>query len=97
VRDPSGQRDAQAFRCADLDLEPTAILQRFVCRWRIETTFQELKGTSGRRDATAMVGPGHPAHDTGTALTLLAGEHLGTWIDARTQHCCPPPSSRLVQ
>ena len=26
VRDPSGQRDPQAFLCTDLDLEPTAIL-----------------------------------------------------------------------
>jgi hypothetical protein len=43
VRDPSGQRDAQAFLCTDLDLEPTAILQRFVCRWRIETTFREVR------------------------------------------------------
>ena len=43
VRDPSGRRDAQAFLCTDLDLEPTAILQRFVCRWRIETTFQEVR------------------------------------------------------
>jgi hypothetical protein len=43
VRDPSGQRDAQAFLGTDLDLEPTAIFQRFVCRWRIETTFQEVR------------------------------------------------------
>jgi hypothetical protein len=43
VRDPSGQRDAQAFLCTDLDLEPTAILKRFVSRWRIETTFQEVR------------------------------------------------------
>src|SRR5271166_3811599 len=43
VRDPSGERDAQAFLCTDLDLEPTAILKRFVCRWRIETTFQEVR------------------------------------------------------
>jgi hypothetical protein len=43
VRDPSGQRDAQAFLCTDLDLEPTAILGRFVSRWRIETTFQEAR------------------------------------------------------
>jgi hypothetical protein len=43
VRDLSGQRDAQAFLCTDLDLQPTAILQRFVCRWRIETTFQEVR------------------------------------------------------
>jgi hypothetical protein len=43
VRDPSAQRDAQAFLCTDLDLEPTAILKHFVCRWRIETTFQEVR------------------------------------------------------
>jgi hypothetical protein len=30
VRDPSGQRDPQAFLCADLDLGPAAILKRFV-------------------------------------------------------------------
>ena len=43
VRDPSGQRDPQAFLCTDLGLEPTAILKSFVCRWRIETTFQEAR------------------------------------------------------
>jgi hypothetical protein len=43
VRDPSGERDAQAFLCTDLELEPTAILGRFVFRWRIETTFQEVR------------------------------------------------------
>ena len=41
VRDPSGERDTQAFICTDLDLEPAAILSRFVFRWRIETTVQE--------------------------------------------------------
>ena len=43
VRDPSGERDAQAFLCTDTDLEPVAILGRFVFRWRIETTFQEVR------------------------------------------------------
>jgi len=43
VRDPSGLRDAQAFLCTNLDLEPSAILKRFVSRWRIETTFQEAR------------------------------------------------------
>jgi hypothetical protein len=43
VCNPSGQRDAQAFLCTDLDLEPTAILMRLVSRWRIETTFQEAR------------------------------------------------------
>ena len=43
VRDPSGVRDPQTFLCTDLDLEPVAILSRFVFRWRIETTFQEVR------------------------------------------------------
>lgn len=43
VRDPSGKRDAQAFLCTDLELEPAAILSRFVSRWRMETTFQEVR------------------------------------------------------
>ncbi|MGA7053930.1 MAG: transposase [Mycobacterium sp.] len=43
VRDPSGERDAQAFLCTDLELEPAAILSRFVSRWRMETTFQEVR------------------------------------------------------
>ncbi len=43
VRDPSGTRDAQAFLCTDADLTAEAILTRFVMRWRIETTFQEVR------------------------------------------------------
>ncbi len=31
-----------ARREHQLDLEPTAILKRFICRWRIETTLQEV-------------------------------------------------------
>jgi hypothetical protein len=42
VRDPSDHHDPQAFLCIDLDLERTAILKCFVCRWRIETTIQEV-------------------------------------------------------
>src|SRR5271163_1560091 len=52
---------------------------------------------SGRRDAAAMVGPGHPAHDSGAAWNLLAGDRLGARIDAEIQHRHPPPSCRLVQ
>jgi len=43
VRDPSGVRDPQAFLCTDLDPDPVVILSRFVFRWRIETTFQEVR------------------------------------------------------
>ena len=43
VRDCSAVRDPQAFLCTDLNLDPVAILSRFVFRWRIETTFQEVR------------------------------------------------------
>jgi hypothetical protein len=43
VRDPSGERDPQAFLCTDLERQPAAILGCFVCRWRLETTFQEAR------------------------------------------------------
>jgi len=43
VRDPSGIRKPQAFLCTDLDATPATILGRFVCRWSMETTFQESR------------------------------------------------------
>jgi DDE superfamily endonuclease len=43
VRDPSGRREPQAFLSTELDDKPEAILGRFVWRWRIETTFQEVR------------------------------------------------------
>jgi DDE superfamily endonuclease len=43
VRDPSGRRGPQAFLSTNLDDKPAAILGRFVWRWRIETTFQEVR------------------------------------------------------
>jgi DDE superfamily endonuclease len=43
VRDPCGRREPQAFLSTNLDDKPEAILGRFVWRWRIETTFQEVR------------------------------------------------------
>jgi hypothetical protein len=43
VRDPLGEHQPQAFLCTDLDATTEAILQRFVFRWRLETTFQEVR------------------------------------------------------
>ena len=34
---------ADSSFAADLDLQPVAILRRFVFRWRIDTTFQEVR------------------------------------------------------
>jgi hypothetical protein len=43
VRDPSGEKDPQAFVCTDLHADPVDILRWFVRRWRIETTFEETR------------------------------------------------------
>src|SRR5205085_1502756 len=40
VRDPSGEKEPQAFLCTDLDADPVDVLRWFVRRWRVETTFE---------------------------------------------------------
>ena len=47
VRDPLGEHDPQAFLSTDLDAAPETILQWFVSRWRVETTFQEARAHLG--------------------------------------------------
>jgi hypothetical protein len=41
VRDPTGERAPQSFLSTDLTAKPEQILQWFVSRWRMQTTFQE--------------------------------------------------------
>jgi hypothetical protein len=43
VRDPSGEREPQAFLCTDLRADPVDVLRWFVRRWRTETTFEEAR------------------------------------------------------
>jgi hypothetical protein len=43
VRDPSGEKEPQAFLCTDQQAEPVDILRWFVRRWRTETTFEEAR------------------------------------------------------
>ena len=43
VRDPSGEKEPQAFLCTDQHAEPADILRWFVRRWRTETTFEEAR------------------------------------------------------
>ena len=43
VRDPSGEKEPQAFLCTDLSADPVDVLRWFVRRWRIETTFEEAR------------------------------------------------------
>src|ERR671917_2578286 len=43
VRDPSGEKEPQAFLCTDLAADPVDILRWLVRRWRTETTFEEAR------------------------------------------------------
>lgn len=43
VRDPAGEHDPQAFLSTDPDAPSEMILSWFVRRWRVETTFQEVR------------------------------------------------------
>jgi len=47
VRDPSGEHEPSAFLSTDLDATPAMILGRLVSRWRVETTFQEVRAHLG--------------------------------------------------
>lgn len=47
MRDPSGESESQAFLSTDLVAEPGRILGWFVSRWRMETTFQEVRAHLG--------------------------------------------------
>ena len=84
------------FLCTDLALEPVAILSRFVFRWRIETTFQEVREHLGVEDATAVVRSGHLAHDPGTARAVLSDHRLGARVDGNARYRRPAASRDLV-
>jgi hypothetical protein len=43
VRDPTGEKEPQAFLCTDQRADPADILRWFVRRWRSETTFEEAR------------------------------------------------------
>ena len=47
VRDPSGEREPQAFLSTDPVAKPEQILGWFVSRWRMETTYQEARAHLG--------------------------------------------------
>ena len=47
VRDPSGEHEPAAFLSTELDAQPATILGWFVSRWRLETTFQEVRAHLG--------------------------------------------------
>lgn len=47
VRDPTGEHEPAAFLSTNLEATPAMILGWFVSRWRVETTFQEVRAHLG--------------------------------------------------
>jgi hypothetical protein len=47
VRDPTGEREPQAFFSTDPELDPVLILTYFVRRWQVEVTFAECRAHLG--------------------------------------------------
>jgi hypothetical protein len=47
VNDPTGEHEPAAFLSTDLNAQPATILGWFVSRWRVETTFQEVRAHLG--------------------------------------------------
>ena len=97
VRDPTGEREPQAFLCTDTNREPEAILRLFVFRWRIETTFQEVREHLGvetqrqwsdlaiLRTTPALLGLYSLitvwAHELATARAGAIRPHAAAWYD----------------
>ncbi|MBI4860255.1 MAG: hypothetical protein HY815_08330 [Candidatus Riflebacteria bacterium] len=50
VRDPSGDRDDEAFFTTGLTLTPEQVLERFALRWTLETLFENVKQCLGFED-----------------------------------------------
>jgi hypothetical protein len=87
IRDPREEFETQALLCTDPEAEPERIIPWFVRRWRMEATFQEVRGHLGfetrrhwseravRRTAPALLG-------LFSLVTLFAHRHMAKGTDA---------------
>ena len=87
IRDPQEEEfETQALLCTDLAADPGRIISRFVRRWQMEATFQEVRQRLGfetqrhwselaiRRTAPALLG-------LFSVITLLAHRHMAKGED----------------
>jgi len=93
ARDPAGKLVPQAFLATDIETTPAEILGWFVSRWRVETTFQDVRahlGVKTQRQWSDL------AHHPGAARAVLPGDNLDAWIDRNPWRRHPSPDGRLV-
>jgi len=93
IRHPEGRFKAQALLCTDLDADPEQIVSRFVMRWQLEVTFQEMRRHLGfetqrqcselsiRRTTPALLG-------LFSVVTLFAHRRMVGAADAFRQAAC---------
>jgi hypothetical protein len=86
IRDPKEEFETQALLCTDLHATPELIISRFVRRWQMEATFQEVRQRLGfetqrhwseraiRRTAPALLG-------LFSVITLLANRYMAKGED----------------
>src|SRR5215213_10648616 len=86
VRDPSGEREPQAFLCTDLRADPVDVLRWFVRRWRTEVVFPQMTkadvlavrtGGQGVADLHIGVRDDHPVDEEHHELAALLEAGLG--------------------
>jgi len=84
IRDPDDAFPPQALLCTDLDASPVQIVSWFVLRWRLETTFHEVRDHLGVETGRGWSEKNHPAHDARPPrLVLLRHPGCPRVLDAR--------------
>ena len=89
VRDPSDQREPQAFLSTNLDDTPAEILGCFVSRWRVETTFQEVRRHLGVGNCSPLESPRRDGGMNDRLDTVTAGT-IHPHCESRSPSCPLP-------
>ncbi len=97
VRDPSGAHGPAAFLSTDLDAQPATILRWFVSRWRVETTFQQVRAHLGVETQRQWSDLAILRTTPGTPGVVLADHRVGRCAGARHRDRAAPERRGVVQ
>ena len=95
VRDPTGEHEPAAFLSTDLKATPAMILGWFVSRWRVETTFQEVRthlGVETQRQWSDLAILRPP----GSARPVRLDHRVGRWSGSQHRPCAAAEHRCLV-
>lgn len=88
IRDPKERFTPQALLSTNLNLKPIQILEYFVQRWRLETTFEEARAHLGIETRATVERSGHRAYDACAVRALLARHADGETSDRGRPSTC---------